>query len=88
MQSLAKGIFDLAVRFADLDGDGRVDYICMAANGRAEAFLNLGSSTRSLGQIKFSEGKDRADHRFADVNGDGKADFLWVDKFSGDTHVW
>jgi hypothetical protein len=50
--------------------------------------LNFGSTTKSLGQIKYSEGKDRANHRFADVNGDGKADFLWVDNFSGETHVW
>jgi hypothetical protein len=88
LQRWAIGISDLAVRFADLNGDGRVDYICMAANGRAEAILNFGSTTKSLGQIKYSEGKDRANHRFADVNGDGKADFLWVDKFSGETHVW
>jgi FG-GAP-like repeat len=82
------GVFDMAQHFADIDGDGRADYLCMAKDGRTFGILNGHNGPRDLGQVKFSENKDRANHRFADVNGDGKADFLWIDKFSGEVHVW
>ncbi|KPM39384.1 hypothetical protein AK830_g7215 [Neonectria ditissima] len=83
------GFQDIGVMFADITGSGCVDYICMEPNGRAVAWLNDNEGTmRYAGQIKYSEKKDRANHRFADVNGDGKADFLWIDKFSGDATVW
>ncbi|KFY70309.1 hypothetical protein V499_09272, partial [Pseudogymnoascus sp. VKM F-103] len=88
-QGWGVGLFDIGVIFADLTGNGRVDYLCMKPDGTTEAWLNDdGSDLRSVGQIKFSEKFDRANHRFADVNGDGRADFLWVDKFNGDTKVW
>ncbi|KAL2838962.1 hypothetical protein BJY01DRAFT_250705 [Aspergillus pseudoustus] len=41
-----------------------------------------------VGQIKFSQEKDRANLRFADVNGDERDDMIWVDKFNGDGCVW
>ncbi|KAM0542975.1 hypothetical protein ACHAPJ_012532 [Fusarium lateritium] len=83
------GIFDLAVRFADIDGDGRADYLCIEPNGRVWGYLNKGDNKLELqSQIKYSEGKDRANLRWADVDGDGKADMLWVDKFDGDATVW
>ncbi|PKS10949.1 hypothetical protein jhhlp_002708 [Lomentospora prolificans] len=83
------GLYDLAVRFADLTGNKKADYLCIEPNGRVTGFLHEddGGFTK-VDQIKFSVGKDRANHRFADVNGDGRADFLWIDKFNGDTHVW
>jgi hypothetical protein len=87
-QGWTLGLFDLAVRFADLDGDGRADYLCMDQDGRTEAILNTKSGTKRMGQIKASETYDRENHRWADVNGDGRADFLWIEKFSGDTYVW
>lgn len=85
-----KAIFDLGVRFADLDGNGMADMICLEKNGRASGWLNTngGRTLTWHNQFKFSEGKDRANLRFADVNGDGRADLLWVDKFNGDTTVW
>ncbi|KAF4944222.1 hypothetical protein FSARC_14725 [Fusarium sarcochroum] len=83
------GSQDIGLFFADITGSGCVDYICMEPNGKAVAWLNDDQGTmRYAGQIKYSEAKDRANHRFADVNGDDKADFLWVDKFTGDATVW
>ncbi|KAK2765017.1 hypothetical protein FQN54_008716 [Arachnomyces sp. PD_36] len=83
------GVFDLPVRFADITGNHMVDYLCLEPNGRTTGFLNQGDNKfEDVGQIKFSEGKDRANLRWADVNGDGKEDLLWIDKFMGDTSVW
>lgn len=64
---------DRAVRFGDLDADGRVDYICMDPNGRSRGWLNTASGVKAMSpnQIKVSVGFDRSNHQWADVNGDG-----------------
>lgn len=80
--------YDLGLRFADIDGDGRVDYLCLEANGRTTGILNTEKGITDVGQVKFSVGKDRAEHRFADINSDGKADLLVVDKFTGNVNVF
>lgn len=83
------GIFDLAVRFADIDGNGRADYLCIEKDGRTWGYLNNNDGGLThISQFKKTEGKDRANIRFVDVNGDGKDDFLWIDKFNGDASVW
>ncbi|KAL1864953.1 hypothetical protein VTK73DRAFT_5582 [Phialemonium thermophilum] len=83
------GIFDLAVRFADITGNGLADYLCMEKDGRTWGYLQEDDgSLVYVQQIKKSEGKDRANLRWADVNADGRADLLWSDKFTGDTTVW
>ncbi|RYP93433.1 hypothetical protein DL770_000476 [Monosporascus sp. CRB-9-2] len=83
------GIFDIPIHFADVSGNGKADYLCMEKDGRTKGYLHEddGSFTK-IDQFKYSEKKDRANHKFADVNGDGRADFLWVNKFNGDTDVW
>ncbi|KAK4162929.1 hypothetical protein QBC43DRAFT_214155, partial [Cladorrhinum sp. PSN259] len=87
-QGWGVGPFDLGIRFADIDGDGRVDYLCLEPNGRVTGWLNKAAGLQWMNQIKSSVGKDRADHRWADVDGDGKPDLLWIDKFTGDTEAW
>ncbi|KAI1129345.1 carbohydrate esterase family 3 protein [Nemania abortiva] len=86
------GLFDIGAHFADITGSGCVDYLCMKPDGHTTAWLNDCKqglfNLRNVGQVKFTERLDRANHRFADVNGDGLADFLWVDKFTGDASVW
>jgi hypothetical protein len=83
------GIFDLAVRFADIDGNNRADYLCIEPNGRTWGYLNKDDgSLEYISQFKKSEDKDRANLRWVDVNGDGLDDMLWVDKFSGDATVF
>ncbi|KAL1835601.1 hypothetical protein VTJ49DRAFT_6345 [Mycothermus thermophilus] len=87
-QGWGVGPFDLGMRFHDIDGDGRVDYLCLEKDGRTTGWLNKVTGLQWANQIKFSVEKDRANHRWADVNGDGRLDFLWLDKFNGDTSVW
>ncbi|KAH8678326.1 hypothetical protein BX600DRAFT_545929 [Xylariales sp. PMI_506] len=87
-QGWGVGLYDLGMQFADIDGDGRVDYLCLELDGRTTAYLNLASGPEYMGQVKYSIGKDRANLRWADVNGDGSADFMFVEKFTGDVSVY
>lgn len=66
---------DLGVRFADLTGDGKADYLCIERNGRVTGSLNRGMASsgqvtfEDVGQIKFATNYDRQNVRFNDVNG-------------------
>lgn len=81
------------VRFADLNGDGRAEYIYVHDDSSAGAWLNLGGpddgqnaakvSWLAQGQIADGIGKDGDGVRFADLNGDGRAEYLWVDNSTG-----
>lgn len=79
----------MAVRFAHLTYAARVDFLCLAPDGKVTGAIQRSDGTfADVGQIKVAEGHDRAMLRFADVNGDGRDDLLWIEKFSGDTFVW
>lgn len=82
------GLRDVPFAFADIDGDGRADYLCMEPDGRTSGYLNHKDGPEYISQFKKTEGKDRANLRWVDVNGDGRADMLWVDKFNGDATVF
>ncbi|KAK4545949.1 hypothetical protein LTR36_002513 [Oleoguttula mirabilis] len=80
---------DLGVRWNDLDGDGRADFLCMQSNGVTHGYLNKGVGNMvDQGLIKHAEGKERKNLRFADLNGDGKDDFLYVDMLNGSVTAW
>jgi hypothetical protein len=65
------GLHDLAVRFADILGNGRGDYLCIEKNGRVSGWThNNDGSWTYIDQFKSSKGHDRADLRWADVNGE------------------
>ncbi|KAI7785936.1 hypothetical protein LA080_005597 [Diaporthe eres] len=88
-QKRGVGINDLAVRLADLSGNGRPDYLCMERDGRTKGYLhNADGSFDLIPQFKKTDNFDRANYRWADVNGDGRADLIWTDKFKGDATVW
>jgi hypothetical protein len=53
-----------------LAGNGFPDYLCIDPDGSTTAWINTAMEFVSLGQIKFSEGADRANVRFVDINGD------------------
>ncbi|KAH6611487.1 hypothetical protein Trco_001507 [Trichoderma cornu-damae] len=84
-QGWGVGIFDRGMRLADVDGDGRADILCVELDGRVTAWLNTATASGLLnvGQIKFSEGWDRANIRFADVEASGRADLIHLDKYTG-----
>ncbi|KAJ7185457.1 SGNH hydrolase-type esterase domain-containing protein [Mycena filopes] len=71
-----------SVRFADLNGDGRAEYLWLDINGATTAFLNSGGPTTvgflPQGVIATGVGAKREQVHFADLNGDGRAEYLWV----------
>ncbi|MEU5421198.1 FG-GAP-like repeat-containing protein [Streptomyces sp. NPDC020667] len=79
------------VRFADVNGDGRADYLVVDAYGAVRAWINnrVGGqvSWTDAGAIATGVGASGDKVRFADLNGDGRADYLVVDD-SGSVHAW
>jgi hypothetical protein len=83
-QGYGPGLYDLGVRFADITGDKKADYLCIGRDGTTTAFVNNGLSNFKAGVVvRKAAAVDRADIRFADVNGDGRADYIVIDKFTG-----
>ncbi|KAK5707629.1 hypothetical protein LTR97_000167 [Elasticomyces elasticus] len=80
---------DRGVRWSDIDGDGRADFLCMSPNGLITGYLNKGPNNMvDLGQVKKSEGKERANIMLADINGDGRDDYLFIDSINGSVTAW
>jgi hypothetical protein len=78
------------IHFADIDGDGKADYLSVDARGGITAFLNGGANAQAnLGWVWIPAGKiasgvgPGSEIRFADIDGDGKADYLVIDKATG-----
>ncbi|KAF2116429.1 hypothetical protein BDV96DRAFT_574106 [Lophiotrema nucula] len=90
MGEIASGVGGLGrqVRLADLDGDGRADYITVKDDGSATVWWNLGFDANRDPKVvwhsatgeKIASGiGDGLGVRFADMNGDGKAEFIHMD---------
>jgi hypothetical protein len=94
MGQVATGIGEGAgVQFADINGDGKVDYLWVDRNGAVTAYLNGGSGSngwiwRPQGIIATGVGGARQDIQFHDINGDGLADYLWVNRIDGSVTEW
>lgn len=76
------GLLDQAARFADLDGDGRADFICMDVNGGAKGWQSTPSGAKAFAgstnyQVKIPVALDRANLRYVDMDLDGRADLVW-----------
>jgi len=82
------------VRFADINGDGRADYLVVADNGALHAWINNGGDTAAgpgwidRGQIAAGTGAPPSQLRFADIDGDGRDDYLVIDPQGGAVHAW
>ncbi|KAL9572343.1 hypothetical protein ACKAV7_003544 [Fusarium commune] len=80
------------VRWGDIDGDGRADYMIIDNGGNVRAWRNSGTSDTPTWQplgLRFSA-KGMGDIRgvrFEDINGDGRDDWLWVNE-TGATTTW
>ncbi|GHJ08704.1 hypothetical protein TPA0907_30710 [Micromonospora humidisoli] len=85
------GVAGSQVRFADVDGDRKADYLVVDAAGRVRAWHNnrggSGAPWGDLGLIATGVGVTDAEVRFADVNGDRRADYLAVDD-AGRVRAW
>ncbi|KAH8797345.1 hypothetical protein F5884DRAFT_815081 [Xylogone sp. PMI_703] len=80
---------DNGVRWNDIDGDGRADFLCMELNGRITGYLNKGIGNMvSQGQIKLAEGRERRNLRLADIDGDGQDDLIWMNMTTGQMIGW
>ncbi|KAF5612104.1 killer toxin subunits alpha beta, partial [Fusarium sp. NRRL 25303] len=79
----------VAVRFGDVTGNGRSDYLRMTPDGTINAWNHNGdNSWTDAQQIQKAQGADRANIRWNEVNGDGKDDMVLVDKFNGNAKVY
>ena len=92
---IAAGLGDgSGVRFADVDGDGRADYLWVSESGVTIYINKVGVVDGNWvplndGQpIDIACGAEPADVRFADLNGDRLADFILVDPENGAIDVW
>jgi FG-GAP-like repeat len=82
------------LQFGDLNGDGRVDLLCVASDGTLSAYLNNGAGSdpgnptwNKLGVIFSGHGYSRDMVRLADIDGDGRIDYLGLDD-AGNAHGW
>ncbi|MHA5052205.1 GDSL-type esterase/lipase family protein [Streptomyces sp. SD15] len=76
---LPTGVSDDSVRFADIDGDGRDDYLRVGSAGAIHAYVNLTTGWEEhLNWAPGVSGGSKNALRLADVNNDRKADYLMV----------
>ncbi|KAJ3565378.1 hypothetical protein NPX13_g7525 [Xylaria arbuscula] len=62
------------IRLADMDGDGKDDYVYVGKNGALSLWYNRGTTADSMAIDGI---------RFADIDGDGVDDYIWLEPESG-----
>ncbi|KAJ4208903.1 hypothetical protein NW759_013504 [Fusarium solani] len=67
------------ISLADMDGDGKDDYVYVGKNGALSVWYNRGTTDDSM----TIDGL-----RFADIDGDGIDDYIWLDPKSGAPTVY
>ncbi|KAL2066782.1 hypothetical protein VTL71DRAFT_2854 [Oculimacula yallundae] len=67
------------IRLADMDGDGKDDYILVNDDGSLEVWINRGVADTSMGIDGV---------RFADIDGDGADDYIWLHPETGAPTVY
>ena len=92
-QGLGPGV---NTRLADIDGDGRADYLQLGPHGELTVYRNVyprdpskqadfvelpGAAAGGIGQIP-------GDISFYDINGDNKADYIFTSHYDGSAQVW
>ncbi|MFF9763168.1 hypothetical protein ACF1G4_27260, partial [Streptomyces caelestis] len=86
------------IRFADLNGDNRADYLKVNADSSVQAWINggpnpkepVGSDWLWYPQETVASGVlvDGTRIQFADLNDDGRAEYLDVNPENGATRAW
>ncbi|MFJ4828882.1 FG-GAP-like repeat-containing protein [Streptomyces sp. NPDC088747] len=80
------------VRWTDLDGDRRADYVWIGSDGGVSAYLNRGGDGRGgwLGRGHVASGmtSDPSRVSFADFDADGNADYVFGDNTTNSATVY
>ncbi|KAL8635487.1 MAG: hypothetical protein Q9228_007023, partial [Teloschistes exilis] len=84
------------VRLADIEGDGKADYILLKPNGATVLYLNNGEKRGGWDWVVYDNevpiasgtGFTRDHVQFKDIDGDGKADYIGVNQLDGSTVVY
>lgn len=83
------------VRMADIDGDGKEDYIYLHPNGGTTIYRNVFAPDTPLTDWRPMPEADASgigqrpeEISFQDINGDGRADYVWTSALDGHVRVW
>ena len=83
------------IQFADLNGDGRAEYLWVHPDGSVDVWLNIkgtSETSQTLDVVWYKQvqsakgiGRDGVGVRFADLNGDGRAEYIYLDGGGAET---
>ncbi len=91
--TITNGAYSYRIQYADMNSDGRADYLGINDDGSAKLWLDGGPGCGGWcwypqGQIASGVGDPGSQIIFADINGGGKADYLDVDSNTGALQAW